>query len=320
MTTMTQVAKQAARRIWCAISRGVNHPQDCAPSEWLVGKIAQERKPSRVADAIWRLWQQVERTCMLPGFSRPLGSCYHPRVEHLLDIAYHYGGQAGEAFGRLNRAAAILATTLRGKWSWVDERGRCQQEDRTTGIALAPDLCWQLAEAIRAEAGPAVEAIGPEFFRPGWNEYVAAVTAFHAETEAKFAPLLGAVAGFDRELLDPTRLALCERIEEEPAWVGGAERTASNGTRFYELLTDGETRTVKEAPTASHQFGEYHPETGPAEVVVAGGTYMVQLVDVCYPRGWRWEVGQVLVTPNADPEKLAKALKRLDGSFGHGWH
>jgi hypothetical protein len=142
-----KIAKIVSVRIWCAFSKGVNNPKDCRPSGWLIERFSREEiNEAAVAERIWRLWQKVCRL-RYPGAGRPLGSCFFPGVENLLDIAAHYGRDTEFALARLAEAAEVLVL--------LEEQGY-------GGVFLERfvELVWILAGLIRAETAPASEILG----------------------------------------------------------------------------------------------------------------------------------------------------------------
>ncbi len=310
MTTISQdkkTAKSAGRRIWCQISRGVNHPRECSPSGWLMSQLTGTEE--EVSDQVWRLWKVVDRAAkVLPGLQRPLGSCYHPRVADVLDVAAHYGRATGQVFGKVRQSAGQLALGDRGLYVSVREDGTYSLANHRTSISLVPDLLGQLAEAIRGGNAPAVGGITPEFFEPGWAQRVGATKAFDTQVRAAFGPLLDALAGVECQirLLQGERANLNPLYEREYDWVHCPNH--ANWRTERRFVTDGQRVVIheeqEEAPSGYFRGGASRI------VEVRECTFAVCKTRGRHPNGCLYRgVAEVYLTSAADPTAVKAAVQ-----------
>jgi len=315
MATMKKIQKSVARRVWAWLSRGVNHPDICQPSEWLVEKFsAGGKSASQISDEIWELARTTFKL-RFPGLDRPLGSCYHPHVADVLDVAVHYGRDTQRVFRKVAAAAAVVATSQRELWTMVEtwDDGAAEyvppgKYRATPHVELCPGYLGQLAQAVREGRAPEVRDISSSLFEEDWEDVLDGLRRIDAAVRARFAHHIELFAELG---VDPKVVSLRDEADVVRN-SGGALCGHSTGSESRSrLLHDGEEEVLEEAPVVQAHPNQYHvgcPE-GPARVSVQKATFLVVKRTKVWPAGRATEIAEVIATPGADVEALRKHLQ-----------
>ena len=325
MASIKKQVKQAAVRVWLWISPQVNNPRDCQANDWLVERLGETLQESEIADAIWKLARRA-LTLQFPGLDRPLGSCYHPRVADVLDVAYHYGNAAQRAFRKVAASAAVVATTQRELWTKFAPTEDGHYGEYKVGdifynppagkfgekhINLCPGYLARLADAVRDSRAPELVDIVPSFFEDGWDERIAEMRRVDEVVRGKFASYIGLFTELGVETY-----SFRERIDLECEHGGNlCNHSTSNGNYWVDLGHDGEMDTIQEAPHVREHGNQYHIGcyAGSARVRVHDATFLITKRTELWPAGHISKLS-VVVTPEASLEELRERLTNTSGS------
>lgn len=310
MATIKKIQKDAAFRVWRFAGNGLNNPNICQPSEWLVGQLLRQFSANQVSDQIWEIAHRALRL-RFPGLERPLGSCYRPWTADILDVAFHYGDATQRVFRRVAEAAATVVSSERELWTrgpapeleLFPPAGRAGRKH----IELCPQYMGQLARAIRESRAPKVREISPSFFEEYWDFRLADMRAVDADTRERFAPYI--------ELMDEFCVERYSFREGEIDLVvdqGGdlCSHSTSNGRSWDDLSHDGEMEVLEPAPQVHGHSNQYHNGcySGPACVMVHGATFLLVKRTELWPAGRIQKLARVVVTPAVSLEVLRERL------------
>lgn len=319
MANVQKIQKSVAVRVWNWVSPRVNHPMMCAPSDWLMGRLSESLSADQISDEVWKIARR-SLAMQFPGLDRPLGSCYHPIVADILDVAYHYGMATQRVLRKVASAAAVVATSQRELWTMFvpekdDDYGQFKagevfyhpptEKHGTKHIELCPIFLGKLAGAVREGRAPELPNISPSFFEDGWDARISEMRRVDSEVRARFVSYielfteLGVGAYSFRQTID----AKCEH--------GGnlCNHSTSNGNYWVDLSHDGEMETIQHAPLVESHGNQYHIGcyAGPAQVRIHGASFLITKRTELWPAG-HIPTLSVVATPSATVEELRERL------------
>lgn len=306
MNNIAKIRKSAAVRIWRVLSpQGLNHPMVCAPSEWLLERLAESfESDAQISKEIWKIACRAF-ALHYPGLERPLGSCYHPDVHDVLDVVYHYGAAAQRALRKTAAAAAVVVTSQRELWTKSDvfptEEGTYYVPPTGKGfrhVELTAGYLGRLADAVREGRAPEVRDIRPEFFEVGWDARIEAMRRIDAKLREQYGELAALVARDHRgAIVESTS----DHLDWSERWYDNGH--CPNGRTTNRMETDGRKVVISSEETEAPQG--YFCGGGRREIRVDSATYAV---DVQYEPRVGYRLGRVYLWPGYNPATVAEAL------------
>lgn len=314
MASLGSIKNRSSIRIWNWVSPKVNHPRTCAPSHWLLERLSETLPADQISDEVWKIARR-SLSLHFPGLDRPLGSCYHPDVRDVLDVAYHYGAATQRALRKVASAAAEIVHSDDGLWSVVELEGN---ENNPTGVGYipptarrqeahinkCPEMLRQLAEAVRQGRAPEMPDIRPTFFKDGWNE--ARIEEVRRDTEAR--QKLALIADVLVELKVSLFEAKAPGINVQERWYD--QYHCPHGRHTNSWFTDGRNTEVS-SEELERPHG-YFGGGGQESFRIEGATYAFSR-DFAPGNGGggrgTYSVRAVYVWPGYDPAVVAAALK-----------
>lgn len=325
MANVQKIQKSAAVRVWNWVSPGVNHPRDCTTSQWLMERLSESLPAEQISDEIWKLARRA-LTLQFPGLDRPLGSCYHPRVADILDVAYHYGTATQRALRKVAASAAVVAVTQRELWTKFAPAEDGHYGEHRAGdvfynppagkfgekhINLCPGYLATLANAVREGRAPELVDIVPPFFEDGWDERIAEMRRVDETVREKFASYIQLFAELGVEAY-----SFRETIDVECEHGGNlCNHSTSNGNYWVDLGHDGEMNTIQEAQHVREHGNQSHIGcyAGSARVRVRGAKFLITKRTELWPAGHIPKIS-VIVAPEASLDELRERLSNASGT------